>query len=265
MRYLSAIKITLVAVIGFVLSLTASAGHKNIPPPPDPPRLVNVIAGDPLLSSSEIDALEQKLDRFSASTSHQIAIVITNNIYNYSPEVFASYLGNDWGLGQKGKGNGVVILIKTGEDRTITISPSGGLQGVIPDATAKEIQDREIVPRFKQGEYYEGLNAATDVIMALAKKEYNSDEYSKSGDAQNADKQFGFSIALAIIILIFIIIRIIGRGGRGGYTLGGPGIFFWGSLLGGGGGRGFGGGGGGGFGGFGGGGGFNGGGASSSW
>lgn len=262
MRFLSDIKIILLTTVGFVLSITASAQHKNIPPAPNPPRLVNVIAGDPLLNAGEIDALEQKLEQFSDSTSNQIAIIITNDLHGYAPEEFASYLGNDWGLGQKGKGNGVVILVKTGEDRTISIVPAGGLQGVIPDATAKEIQDREIVPRFKQGEYYEGLNAATDVIMALAKKEYNSDEYSKSGDAQNADKQFGFIIAVAIILLIFIIIRISGRGGRGGYTFGGPGIFFWGGLLGGGGRGGF---GGGGFGGFGGGGGFNGGGASSSW
>jgi len=242
---------------------------KGIPPRPNPPRLVNVISGNPLLSPDEINALEEKLDRFSDSTSNQIAIVITDSLNGYEASDFAINLLQEWGVGHKGKDNGVVVLVKPGaggEHGDVFIASGRGLEGAIPDATAKEIVDREIVPMFREGKFYDGLNSATGVLMSLAKGEYNSDEYSKSREDETTDKQSGFMIAIGIILLIFFIIRIGGGGRRGGFTAGGPGIFFWGGLLGGGGGFGGGGGGfgGGGFGGFGGGS-SGGGGAGGSW
>lgn len=245
------------------ISVNASS-IKGIPSRPQPPRLVNNLSSYQVLTPDQSDALEAKLDDFANSTSNQIAVVIIDSLYGNEPADFATELGQEWQIGQKKFDNGVVILIKPTVPRKIFIAPGYGLEGAIPDATCEMIVQNEMIPEFKQGNYYTGIDKAVDVIMGLAKGEYNSSEYAKKNG--QSSKEVGFIFALLIILIVFLISR---RGGKGGgFTIGGPGIFFWGGGLGGfgggGGGSGFGGGGGGGFGGFGGGG-FGGGGAGGSW
>jgi len=258
--------LTIVALSSSLLVLSSfgvnTASVQGIPQRPNPPKLINNFSAYQILSSDQIDALETKLDAFANSTSNQIAVVIIDSLYDQDPSEFATELGEEWKIGQKKFDNGVVILIQPAAHK-VFIAPGYGLEGAIPDATAEEIVQREIVPNFKKGDYYTGLNNAVDVIMGLAKGEYNSADYAKKAGGQNS-KQVGFIFALLFFLVIFLISRR--GGGRGGMTIGGPGIFFWGGGFGGGGGNGFGGGssGGGGFGGFGGGG-FGGGGAGGSW
>ncbi len=162
-------------------------------------------------------------------------------------------------IGQKKFDNGIVILIKPTATRKIFIAVGYGLEGAIPDSTAEEIVQKEILPNFKKNDYYGGLNSGIDVLIGLAKGEVNSQDYDKT---DNGSKSWGLIIAIAIILIILLISRG-GRGGRG-MTMGSSGMFFWGGGFGGGGGGFGGGGGGGGFGGFGGGN-FGGGGAGGSW
>jgi len=255
-KWLLAISCLLLAVI----SVSASP-MQGIPKRPNPPRLVNNFSTYQILSPDEVNQLETKLDAFANNTSNQIAIVIIDSLYDNDPSEFATELGQEWQLGQKKFDNGVVILVVPAAHK-VFIAPGYGLEGAIPDATCEDIVQREIIPNFKQAHYYTGLNNAVDVIIGLAKGEYNSSDYAKKGG--QSGKQVGFIFALIVILIVFLISR---RGGRGGgMTIGGPGIFFWGGGFGGGGGSGgFGGGSsGGGFGGFGGGG-FGGGGAGGSW
>jgi len=245
-------------------SFEANATSMNgIPKRPDPPKLVNSLSAYQILSPDQTNALETKLDAFANATSNQIAIVIIDSLYDSDPAEFAAELGQEWGIGQKKFDNGVVILIIPPSHKMF-IAPGYGLEGAIPDATCEQIIQNEMRPNFKKGDYYTGLNNAVDVIIGLAKKEYSSSDYAKKSVAQGS-KAVGLIFALIILLIVFLISRR--GGGKGGMTIGGPGIFFWGGGLGGfggGSGGGFGGGGGGGFGGFGGGG-FGGGGAGGSW
>lgn len=255
-----------ITVLSFLLLVLSSFGAsaesmQGIPKRPDPPRLVNNFSAYQILSSDQINTLEAKLDAFANSTSNQIAIVIIDSLYDNEPSDFATELGEEWKIGQKKFDNGVVILIVPPAHQ-VFIAPGYGLEGAIPDATCEEIVQKEIRPNFKKGDYYTGINNAVDVIIGLAKGEYNSGDYAKKNG--QGSKGVGLVFALIILLVVFIISKR--GGGRGGMTIGGPGIFFWGGGLGGfggGGGSGF-GGGGGGFGGFGGGG-FGGGGAGGSW
>ena len=175
-----------------------------------------------------------------------------------------------WGVGNKEKDNGIVLLAAI-SDRTITIRTGYGMEGSIPDITAKNIIENDVLPAFREGNYYRGFDEATNSIIKAAAGEYKAPEgYRK--------KAKGGGMSLGRIIMAFIILMVVlnmfgGGGGRGGGFMsrrgyrgvGGP-VFFPGGFGGGGfggGGGGF-GGGGGGFGGFGGGGG-GGGGASGSW
>jgi uncharacterized protein len=236
---------------------------QNIIAKPNPTTLVTDVAG--VLSAEQKQALEKKLVAIDDSSSNQIAVVIIPSLDGYPKEEYANKLLREWGIGSK-KNNGVLLLISI-NDRQIWIEVGYGLEGAIPDITALNIIDNDIKPAFKAGNYYEGIDQATDNIAKAAVGEY---KVAKAKKTRSKSKGSG-GLFLIILIIIFVVLRN-GRGG-GGSNIGGGGFsdvatgMLLGSLLGGGGrhgGGGWGDGGGGGFGGFGGGS-SGGGGAGGSW
>jgi len=246
-------------VLFSLLHLHAFADDKDFPPRPNPPRLVNDLAN--CMTADEQAQLEAKLERYNDSSSTEIAIVTIKSLGDYDISDYALKLGNIWGVGKKGKYNGVMILASI-NDRKINISPAKGLEGALTDAICAQIIRHEIVPAFKQGNYFAGFSQASDAVIAATKGEYKADD--KGGRSVSP------GIVVGIIVLIYIILWIISRigGGGGGTYMSGRGYRGFGGGWIGGGFGGFGGGGSsgsGGFGGFGGGGGFSGGGSSGSW
>lgn len=236
-----------------LLSPLFLAAQKTLPERPSPARLVNNLSKQfpAFLTANENAQLEEKLEKFARETSNQIVIVIVDDLGGYDINGFATDIIHNWGVGQAKADNGIAIIIKpTGgeNERDAYIGVGYGLEGAIPDITAKHIVENEIIPQFKSGDYYNGLNSAVNVLMDLAKGEYNSKSYDKKSG--NIPRTFLF--AIVAMILIFVLMRIFrGGGGRGGgFTIGGGG--FYGGFGGGGswgGGGSFGGGGFGGFGG----------------
>lgn len=256
----------LVFLLCCLLPLHLFAQHTDFPPMPNPPRLVNDLAG--MMTPEQQANLEQQLDTIAQNTSTQISIITVNSIGTYDVSQYVTDLGNKWGIGQKGKDNGVIIFASK-NDHKINISPGPGLQGALPDITCGRIIQFEMVPAFKEGNYYLGFEKAAHAVIAATKGEYKAD---KKPAAANNGFNIGGLIGLIIIIVVVLVLIRKGGGGKGGnYMSSGGGSFLTGALLGsllgggfGGGGNSGGGGFGGGFGGFGGGG-FNGGGASGSW
>lgn len=261
----------IVLIISLLLSLCAlSQGiNKVVPPRPSPPRLVNDLAD--ALTALEEQALEQKLVAYDDSTSTQIAVVTMPTTGDYPIEDVALQILRTWGVGSKGKDNGIVILAAI-QDRKIWIATGYGMEGAVPDITAKNIIESDIVPQFRQGNYYRGFDHATTSIMQAAAGEYTAPEgYADRGGNGGGGPSFG-KLILAVIIIWFLLGMFGGRGGGGGMMsrrgyrrFGGGPVIIPGGWGGGGwsGGGGF-GGGGGGFGGFGGGSG-GGGGAGGNW
>jgi uncharacterized protein len=230
------------------------------------------------LSASDKANLENKLVAYNDSTSTQVAVVIMRSTGDYDINQYGVELLRKWGIGSKEKNNGVLILVAI-EDRKMSIQTGYGAEGALPDIVTQQIIQNDMKPRFKESDYYGGLNAATDDIIKAMKGEYKADARKVKG--KNDGSPVGFIIIIVVVILIIIFRK---RGGGGGGRIigsrGGASPFWWflaGNLLGGGGrssgsdwggfsggGGGWGGGGGGGFGGFGGGSG-GGGGSSGSW
>jgi uncharacterized protein len=247
------------------LVLLAGAGllaQKQIPNPPNPPRLVNDFAG--MLSSNDVQRLESKLVAYDDSTGTQIAIVIEKSLEGEDIFDYSYRLAEKWGIGGKEDDNGLLIYVSQ-NDRKVRIQTGYGVEHFVPDVMAKRIIENIIVPYFKKGDFYGGLDRATDVIIQLGNGEYQNTE--------GGEKEFPVGLIIFLVIFFIIIFIIIaknsdsgggyGGGGRyerdrGGWIILGPGGGGWNS---GGGGGGF---GGGGFGGFGGGS-FGGGGAGGSW
>ena len=254
--------------IVFVFALIIASilrGQPKVPDRPNPPRLVNDYAG--LLSSSEQSQLESELVAYNDSSSNQVVIITVPSLGDYGIEDWTLEIGRKWGIGNKGKNNGVVILVSL-EPRKVNISPGYGLEGALPDLLCKRIISQQIAPNFKEKRFYDGFSSAVKAIRSAVKGEFVNENYGQ--DQGNSDVGFWIFIALLVIMVIVFII-ISNRNGGGGYGTrrrgfgdSGGGFIFWG------GGGGFGGGGGssndsgGGFGGFGGGD-FGGGGASGDW
>ena len=263
-------KLFLILTLVFSLSAYTQTIEQIIKQPPAIPKLVNDFSGT--LTPEQVQALESKLVAYNDSTSTQIAVVLVKDLGSYSVEDAAIEILRNWGVGGKANNNGVVILVSIAEKK-IRIETGYGMEGVLPDVTAKTIIDNEMTPNFREGNYYRGIDRAIDAIFLAAAGQYKGTGSSPKGKG-------GFP-AFGLIILIIIMLSIFGGGGRRGggmasrrgYRDFGTG-WILGSILsnlgrsGGGGwsggGGGWSGGGGGGFGGFGGGGG-GGGGASGSW
>lgn len=249
-------------LFGFIFS------GAQIPERPSPPRLVNDFAG--VLSQNEYNNLEANLEQFARETSTQIVVVTLDDLQGYDPGDFAFRLGEQWGVGQSENDNGLVILVKPkkGNERgQVFIATGYGLEGVLPDAIVNgDIIDTEMIPKFRENNYYQGLANGISVIMDITRGEYTAEYY-----RENYVRQGGGILPVFIIFMVIFVILPILRGRRRNVYSPGKSLPFWLALgLLSGGGRSHGGSfsnfssGGGGFGGFGGGS-FGGGGAGGSW
>jgi uncharacterized protein len=190
-------------VILFISVLSVSA--QEFPEKPNPQRLVNDYAN--FLQPNEVNALENKLVQFNNETSTQIAIVIVKSLNGYDKASYSFQLAEKWGIGQKGKNNGILMLIKPkyrNEKGEVFIATGYGVEGAVPDAIAKRIVDKEIIPNFKNGNYYQGIDAAVNTMIELTIGEYTAEEYAGSGNV-------GSIIGPFLFFFLIIIFSIIGR------------------------------------------------------
>lgn len=224
-----------------------------------------------ILSDSEKAQLEEKLIRYSDSTTTQIVVITIESLKGSDIGILTPEWGQKWGIGGTAKDDNGVIVLLAKEERKIWISPGYGVEDRLTAGIVGEITRNVIIPEFKAGSYYNGLNKGTDAIIDVLKGKYKG--------TRKENKQGDFPI-LPIIIVIIILIIIFAKNKNNGGNSGGRGSgmdlsdiiilsslgrnrgSYGGGSFGGSSGGGFGGGGfGGGFGG----GGFSGGGAGGSW
>lgn len=193
----------LIALIGFT-----AVSMAQIPERPSPQRLVNDFAN--VLNKGEVSKMEAALTQFAKKTSTQIVVVTVPDLEGYDKADYAQRLGEKWGVGQKGKDNGLVVLLKpkTSNSRgEIFIATGYGLEGVLPDAIVNNaVVDNEMLPRFKQNDYYGGLASGLNVIMDITGGEYTAEHYQEKVSAGSG----GGGIPI-LIILFVVFFSIFGR------------------------------------------------------
>jgi uncharacterized protein len=124
-----------------------------------------------LLTNYQFQKIENKLIQIDEETTNQIAILIIDTLNGISIEQYAFKTFNTWGIGQKDKNNGILILFSI-LDKKVRIEIGLGLEEVISNIQASEIISKDITPNFKQGKFYEGINLAIDDLYLLAIKKY---------------------------------------------------------------------------------------------
>ncbi len=201
-------KLTGILVAIFITAVTAA---QDIPDPMQPPRMVNDFSG--LLEPAARERLESKLQEFYYQTSTQIYIVILDDIGGYDIADFTFQLGEKWGVGTKGRDNGIVILVNPTPDHMrgdAFIATGYGIEGAVPDAIANRIVDYDMIPSFKQQNYYAGLDSAITTMMELTRGEYTAEEYIQRRQAQRSP---GSNIpAFGVMIFIVLLFTVLGRG-----------------------------------------------------
>jgi uncharacterized protein len=256
------------AALAALLVAAPAAAQSALPPLPlAPNRYFTDSAG--LVDAGTALRLNEKLRQFDQQTSTQVVVVVMAELPWPSLEDFTARAAEAWRVGRKELDNGAILFVFV-KDRAVRIEVGYGLEGALPDATAKRIIEEVIIPAFRQGNFAGGIEAGADAMMAATRGEYTA----PAATPRTRRRGGGGSILLIVVILLLVnwmIGRNMSRGryttyGRRGRRSGWGGPVYWGGGGWGGRGGGWGGGGFGGGGGFSGGGGsFGGGGASGRW
>ncbi|HWB65011.1 MAG TPA: TPM domain-containing protein, partial [Chitinophagales bacterium] len=167
---------------------------QQYPERPNPPRLVNDLAN--VLQDDDANALEAKLVAYNDSTSTQIAIVIIKTLDGLERAQYATELAEKWGIGRKNKDNGVLLLVAMKEHQ-VFIATGRGVEEYLPDAICNEVIDNDIKPHFKRGDYYGGLNTATDEMIARLQGQFTNEGNDSGGH---------FKLPALWIVIILILL-----------------------------------------------------------
>ena len=187
----------------------------TIPQKPDFQTSVYDYAG--LLNENEKAQLEEKLIRYSDSTSTQIVVITIESLKGEDIGILTPKWAQEWGLGQAKEDNGVLILVAK-DERKIWISAGYGLEDRLTAGIGGEICRNIITPEFKAGSYYNGLDKGANAIFSVFKGKYKSER------KQSKDKELPVLPFIIIFIIILVILTKIKGGGNGnsGSSGGGP-------------------------------------------
>lgn len=160
-----------------------------------------------ILSSATISQLDFILKEFEASDSTQIVVLTIPSLKGDSLERFSLDAAEKWGIGQRGKDNGALLVISR-DDRKLRIEVGYGLEGTLTDLVAGQIIRKVIAPQFRQGSFNQGVIDGVDAIIAAVKGEFQQETGPASG---KSDKGFDFE---ALIILVIFFSSFIGTAFR---------------------------------------------------
>ncbi|WP_027330416.1 TPM domain-containing protein [Marinimicrobium agarilyticum] len=244
-------------LLALLLLLPAIAWAQSTP---EFPELTGRVVDRAEMLAPEVETrLTQMLQAHEQASTEQVVVVTLPDLQGFPIEEYGYQLGRHWGIGQKGKDNGALLIVAK-DERDIRIEVGYGLEGRLTDAQSSVIINRVMTPAFQQGDFQSGIvNGTAAIIQVLGGEPLAVPQGQPTGKGQEKPN-LGMA-ALFLLIMVSVVIFLGGRGGgggRGGAALVSAALL--GAAMGGRGGGGF---GGGGFGG--GGGGFGGGGASGGW
>jgi uncharacterized protein len=163
-----------------------------------------------VLNPTEEKELENKLIRYSDSTTTQIVVITIKDLKGEDIGILTPKWAHEWGIGLEKEDNGILILVAK-NDRKIWISPGYGVEDRLTAGINGELIRNIIIPEFKAGSYYNGLDKGADAIFEVLKGKYK-------GSREESSKDFPI---LPIIIFAVILILIISKASKGGGNSGG--------------------------------------------
>lgn len=213
----------LIALSALVLPFEAYA---QLPVPKLASRVTDLTA---TLAPDQRQALETRLAEFEARKGAQIAVLLVPTTQPETIEQYARRVLDDWKLGRKGIDDGALLLVAM-QDRQLRIETQYGLEGPLPDATAKRIIDEIVVPRFKQKDFYGGISAGIERMIAVVDGEPLPPPQPAAGSrgTKESDYESLLMIGFVLIFVVGAVLRsIFGRFGGAAITSGVGGVIAW--------------------------------------
>ena len=187
-----------------LLGLFAGSGRGAETLPPKPSRYFNDYAR--VVPTQQASALNQRLEQFERDTSNQLVVAVFPRMESASSiEDYTVRIAQSWGVGEKQRDNGVILFVFLA-DRKMYIQVGYGLEGALPDALGQTIIQNELKPRFRQGDYAGGLDAATRAIIAATQGEYRGTGRTRAGNGHGNNQApviFGGIILLIVMASAF--------------------------------------------------------------
>src|SRR5713226_4507138 len=153
-----------VLYVPLVLSLLSGAALAY--EPRFPPLTGRVVDDAGILTDSTRAALTDMLAQHERATGNQVVVVTLRDLQGYTIEDFGYQLGRKWGIGQKEKSNGVLLIVAPKEHK-VRIEVGYGLEGTLTDAISRTIIDNYILPSFKRGDHNAGVLAGTTSMLRV--------------------------------------------------------------------------------------------------
>lgn len=184
------------ALLSLALTLAAPFAHAFEVPPNDG----FVTDTVDILTQDQDAELERLLTDYRTATSNEIAVLIIDTLGGEAIAEVAVDVGRSWGVGSKEDKNGALVLIAYG-DREVFIATGYGLEGALPDIVVKGIVEEDILPAFREGQYYQGVNAAIASMQKHIGGEYTADRYAET---EEGDGPWPFVIFMVFLLFQWI-------------------------------------------------------------
>jgi len=204
--------IRLSLLLALLLGIAGAAARPGFADPPLPALTGRVVDQAGVLDQGTAQRLTDQLAQYEAKTSTQIVVVTLPDLQGYPIEDWGVALLRGWQIGQKGKNNGVVLVVAP-KERELRIETGYGAEGPLPDATADAIIRHVIVPRFKQQDYAGGIVAGVQSIEAALDGSFTAPAEGVAGTVSNLPWPAFLFVGLWCLIIIVNLLRNRGSGG----------------------------------------------------
>jgi uncharacterized protein len=195
---------SILLAVFFALTVAVVAVHADSFPKPT--GRVSDFVGK--LSAEQIQSLTQTVEEFDRQTSIEIAIAVITDHGGQSIESYANGLGNAWGVGKTGKNNGI-LLVWSPNDRKYWLTTGEGIKRYMHDGAFQDILDEHLKPRFKSGEYYQGLQKTIAVIIERLGNDSWEVREKKRVEHEAQENEAALRIVVIMAIVIFCILAIV--------------------------------------------------------
>src|SRR5215510_6464619 len=197
-RLLSVFLICLLAVLSLVCDASAE--------PAFPTLTGRVVDQAQILDAAARTRIEGKLEQLESKTSNQLVVVTLRSLQGYDISDYGYRLGRAWGIGQKGKNNGAILLVAPNE-RRVRIEVGYGLEGTITDAVSRLIIENAILPRFRTGDFAGGIERGVDDLVLLLSG--NAEDFKRRAPEQERPSGTSGAEAFAFVILLFVLFFVL--------------------------------------------------------
>jgi uncharacterized protein len=204
-----------------LVAALAFAGSAAKADPTFPPLTGRVVDDAHILPAQTQAELTQKLATLEQANGDQLVVVTLSSLQDYDIADYGYRLGRAWGIGQKGQNNGALLIIAPNEKK-VRIEAGYGLEPVLTDAVSSLIIQREILPRFREGDYAGGTTAGVDALIRVLAEPRQLEEAQAREAAQEVQRPHRRADPGAVIVIIIIAVFVLsglfrrGRGGGGG-------------------------------------------------